>query len=124
MIIEGEVAFSNLTEHEVYQGKSTGRYSLVVTLSDADASKLESMGVNIKEYEGKKQRKFASKFNVDILDTEDRPMQTEIPYGSRVRVLFQPGNDHPVHGVPCYVDKVRVLELARPSSQDPEDEEF
>lgn len=123
MIMEGEVAFSNLTEHEVYQGKSTGRYSVVLTLDDADAAKLEDLGVNVKEYEGKKQRKFASKFNVEILDSEDRPINTEIPFGSKVRVLFQPGNDHPVHGVPCYVDKVRVLEMASRSAG-AEDEEF
>jgi len=123
MIMEGEVAFSNLTEHEVYQGKSTGRYSVVLTLDDADAAKLEDLGVNVKEYEGKKQRKFASKFNVEILDSDDRPINTEIPFGSKVRVLFQPGNDHPVHGVPCYVDKVRVLEMASRSAGS-EDEEF
>lgn len=125
MVIEGEVAFCNLTEHEVYNGKSTGRYSIVITLDDAAAAKLEDLGVNVKTYEDKKQRKFASKFNVDILDTEDRPIQYEVPYGSRVRLLWQPGNEHPVHGTPTYVDKVRVLEMAeRSAGVDPEDEEF
>ena len=115
-VISGEVAFCNLQEQEVYQGKSTGRYSVVITMDEAEASKLADQGVKIKEYEGRKQRKFASKFHVPIVDTNDQPFgEREIPYGSKVRLLVQTGNPHPVHGTPTYLNKVRVVEEAETS---------
>lgn len=113
MVIKGVVAFSNLQEHESYQGKSTGRYSLVITMDDNEAAKLEAEGVNIKVYEGKKQRKFASKFHVPVVDLNDAPFEgREIPYGSEVRVLAALGNPHPVHGTPTYLNRVRIVEEA------------
>jgi hypothetical protein len=112
IVTSGVVAFSNLTEHEVYQGQSTGRYSLVITMEDSDASKLEDMGVKLKEYDGRKQRKFASKFHVQVVDTDDQPVNGEIPYGSKVRVLWKDGEAHPQHGVGTYLNKVRVVEFA------------
>ena len=124
MIMEGTVAFSNLTQHEVYQGKSTGRYSTVLVLDDVDAEKLTDLGVNVKEYEGKKQRKFASQYDVSIMDVDERPFGGEIPYGSRVRVQFKLGNEHPVHGVACYLNKVKVLELAAMGGEDEGDDQF
>jgi hypothetical protein len=38
--IEGIVAFSNVTEHEEYNGKTTEKYSLTVTLDDDVADEL------------------------------------------------------------------------------------
>lgn len=121
LFVEGVVAFSNLKEHEFYEGKSTGRYSLVVTLSDAEASKLSDRGVKVKQYDGKNQRKFASQYNVGVIDAENAPVSTEIPYGSKVRVLFTTGNPHPVHGTPTYLDKVRVIEMAEGATTVPEE---
>jgi hypothetical protein len=112
LVTAGIAAFSNLTEPEVYQGQSTGRYSLVITLGEADASKLEDMGIKVRQYEGTSQRKFASKFHVPIVDADDRPFNGEIPYGSEVRVLWKAGEPHPVHGVSTYLNKVRVVTLA------------
>ena len=112
IVTQGVVAFSNLTECEVYKGQSTGRYSLVLTIGDADSSKLEDMGIKVRSYEDTRQRKFASKFHVPIVDAEDRPFTGEIPYGSVVRVLWKAGDPHPVHGVSTYLNKVRVVELA------------
>ena len=112
MVTTGVVAFSNLTKHEVYEGKDTGRFSLVCTMSDADASILEDMGVNVKTYDGKKQRKFASKFFVPVVDLEDAPFQGELPYGSVVRLLWVAGPSHPEHKVPTYLNRVRLVELA------------
>jgi len=40
MIIEGVVAFSNLTKEELYQGRPTGKYSLVVALDDSSVEAL------------------------------------------------------------------------------------
>ena len=112
IVTSGVVAFSNLTEHELYDGQSTGRYSLVITMEPNEASKLADMGVKIKEYDGKEQRKFASKYHVGVVDVDDRPVTGEIPYGSKVRVLWKDGIPHPQHGVGTYLNKVRVIEFA------------
>jgi len=123
IVTSGVVAFSNLTEPEMYQGQSTGRYSLVVTLGEAEASKLEDMGIKLKVYNDNKQRKFASKFHVPVVDLEDHPMSGEIPYGSTVRLLWKASEDsHPQHGVATYLNKVRVVELAEAMDmEEPED---
>ena len=123
IVTQGTVAFSNLTECEVYQGQSTGRYSVVVTMPEADASTLEDMGVKLKDYEGKAQRKFASKFHVDVLDMDSNPVTGEIPYGSKVRLLWKPSEDsHPQHGVATYLNKVRVVEFAEIDTEDAPEE--
>ena len=112
IVTSGVVAFSNIEEFEVYDGQSTGRYSLVINMEPADASVLENMGVKVKEYDGKAQRKFASKFKVDVLDLDNNPVSGEVPYGSKVRLLWNAGQDHPQHGVGTYLNKVRVVEFA------------
>ena len=50
MIVQGTAAFVNLTEHELYQGQSTGKYSLTVTLDDGSIAQLESQGVKMRQY--------------------------------------------------------------------------
>ena len=123
IVTQGTVAFSNLTECEVYQGQSTGRYSVVITMDPSDASALEDMGVKLKDYEGKAQRKFASKFHVDVLDLDNNPVQGEVPYGSKVRLLWKPSDDsHPQHGVATYLNKVRVVEFAEGTDEDTPEE--
>ena len=122
LVANGVVAFSNLTETEFYQGKDTGRYSLVLTLDDKQRSKLVDMGVNVKEYEGNGQRKFASKFNVQVVDLNDEPVRGEIPYGSKVRVAYALGEAHPQYGCGTYLNKVRVVEMAEGSSAEMPDE--
>ncbi len=62
--IEGVVNFSNLTQHDVFNGQDTGQYSLTITMTEDDASALSAMGVKIKDYQGAKQRKFKSKYDV------------------------------------------------------------
>ena len=112
LVTSGIVAFSNLDEHEVFDGQSTGRYSLVINMEPKDASVLEDMGVKLREYDGKAQRKFSSKYKVDVLDMDNNPVQGEINYGSKVRVLWKDGPKHPSHGVGTYLNKVRVVEWA------------
>ena len=112
IVTQGVVAFSNLTECEEYQGKSTGRYSLVITINEADAAKLGDMGIKVKTYKDTTQRKYSSKFHVPVVDMDNRPVSGEIPFGSIVRVLWKDGDAHPVHGVPTYLNKVRVVEFA------------
>jgi len=111
-VLEGLVAFENLTEHELYNGQSTGKFSLVLSLDEESASDLDSRGVKLREYEGVKQRKFASKFEVGIQNADGSPFVGRVPRGSKVRILWQEGAPHPVHGTSTYLNKVKVLEVA------------
>ena len=117
-VITGKVAFVNLTEHEMYQGQSTGKFSIVVTLDDTEAAKMEAQGVKLRDYEGSKQRKFASKYEVGVVDLDGEPVTERITRGSLVRVQYSVGQPHPVHGITPYLDKIRVLELASQSDED------
>lgn len=121
MIAEGNVAFESLKQHDEYMGQSTGKYTLTLTLDDVSASKLEAEGVKIKDYEGKPQRKFSSKFTVPIVDIEGMPFDGQVTRGSKVRVQWNAGKPHPVHGTPPYMERVRVLELAESTGGADED---
>jgi len=112
-VIEGTVAFENLNEHEVYQGQSTGKYSIVISVDDPTACELDAKGVKLREYEGMKQRKFSTKYdNVPVLGADGQPFQGRVTRGSKVRLLWAEGNPHPVHGTSTYLNKVKVLEVA------------
>ena len=114
--IEGIVAFSHVTEHEEYNGKTTEKYSLTVTLDDEVADELASNGVKIKQYQPEdkvfKQRKFTTRFDLRVIDANDSPYSGEIPRNSRVRLLYNLGNQGGEHGVPVYMNAIRVLEEA------------
>ena len=114
-VLEGLVAFENLTEHEMYNGQSTGKFSVVLSLEEPQAVDLDARGVKLREYEGVKQRKFASKFEVGIVNADGTPFQGRVPRGSKVRILWQEGSPHPVHGTSTYLNKVKVLEVAEQS---------
>lgn len=111
-VINGSAAFVHLDQHEMYQGQSTNKFSLTVTLDDASITQLEAQGVKMREYEGQKQRKFASKFNVPLYEANGDEFMGAITRGSLVRVQYSLGDEHPVHGITHYLDKVKVLELA------------
>ena len=117
-VIEGIVNFSNITQHDVFNGQDTGQYSMTITLEEDDASTLAANGVKIKDYQGNKQRKFKSKFNIRTMDAEGNPYSGEIPYNSRVRVKFKLGDAHPVHGVATYLEAIKVLEEAEVAAFD------
>ena len=125
MITEGIVAFCNLAETESYNGKDTGKYNITLTLDEADASVLREEGVHVKDYEDKdgnihKQRKFSSKYPIDVLDLDDNVVSKHIPYGSKVRVKWKIGNPHPQWGTSTYLEKVRILELSERTNTDDE----
>lgn len=109
-VVEGLANFSHTVEPDQYMGQT--KYSITLTLSEDDANTLASNGVKIKDYEGNKQRKFSSKYQVSVIDADGEPYGKEIPYNSKVRVKFKYGPAHPVHGVSTYLDAVRVLEEA------------
>ena len=119
--IEGIVNFSNVTQHDIFNGQSTGAYSMTITVSESDASSLASRGVKIKDYQGNKQRKFKSKFDVKRFDAEGNRYNGEVPYNSKVRLRFVLGDAHPVHGVATYLDAVKVLEEAEMAEGDSAD---
>jgi len=116
-VIEGTVNFSNVTQHDVYNGQSTGAYSLTITMSEEDATALSAEGVKIKDYEGTKQRKFKSKYDIMRVDADGNRFEGEIPYNSKVRLKYKSGPAHPVHGTPVYLEAVKVLELAEVSEE-------
>ena len=111
-VVTGKVAFVNLSEHEIYEGKSTGKYSIVLTLDDENAAKMEAQGVKLRTYEGTKQRKFASQYDVSVYELNGDEFMGQVTRGSEVRVQYTLGKEHPVHGITPYLDKVRVVELA------------
>ncbi len=111
-VIEGIVNFSNVTKHDVYNGQDTGAYSMTVTVSEDDAASLSAQGVKIKDYQGNKQRKFKSKYNIGMYDAEGNPYTGEVPYNSKVRLKYKLGQQHPVHGTSTYLEAVKVLEEA------------
>jgi hypothetical protein len=122
----GEIAFSNVTKFDVYRGKSTEKYNITITMSDSEAEKLENMGVHVKTYSPedgptKRQRKFSSKFPIRVVDLEDNPINTELGRGSVVRVAWGAGEPSEEHGVPTYVNAIRVVELEQPAGDLPDE---
>lgn len=111
-VIEGVVNFSNVTQHDMFNGQDTGAFSLTITMSEDDAAALSAQGVKIKDYEGNKQRKFKSKYDIRLFDVDGNQYRGEIPYNSRVRLKYKTGPAHPVHGTPTYLEAVKVLEEA------------
>ena len=114
-VIEGKAMCGNVKATEVYEGKDTGRYTVTLTLNDETADELSKKGVRLKSYgEGADailQRKFASKFPVRVIDAEGETFSGDIPSGSTVRISYKYGDEHPVYGVPVYMDGIRVLEM-------------
>jgi hypothetical protein len=119
-VVNGTVAFANLTEHEVFNGQSTGKYSVVVSLDDAEAQKLESEGVKIKTYKDQPQRKFTTKFeDFTVIDNEGEPVSKgSVRWGDKVRIKYNLGNPHPVHGCTPYMQAIRVVEKGEMDSED------
>ena len=124
MITEGVVAFSNLSETERYNGQDTGKYSIVITMEQDEADKLTAEGVTLKEYKNQPQRRFTTKYpHFSVLDVDGNPVPKEIPYGSKVKILWNKSNPHPTYGVITYFKKIKVLEYADGTMGD-DDEEF
>jgi len=111
-VLKGNVTFANLDKHEEYQGQSTGKYSLVLSLEPEDADKLANKGVKLREYEGTAQRKFSTKYEVPMFDAEGNEFNGRLTRGSKVRVKYAEGKPHPVHGTSTYLSAIKVVELA------------
>jgi hypothetical protein len=122
-VIEGTVAFSHITEHEMIRDRDTGKetstnkYSITLSLDDVAAKDLSEKGVKLKEWEGVKQRKFATGFEdfpvYDATQGEDdaRWDGGEIGRGAKVRILFSL-KPNTLHGMIPYMNRIKVLEHA------------
>ena len=121
-VISGTVAFANLTEHEIYNGQSTGKYSVVLSLDDVDAEQLQDAGVKIRTYQNQAQRKFSTKFEeFPVIDNEGEPVSRgSVRYGDKVRIKYNLGKPHPVHGTSVYLQAVRVVEKGEAMGEDDE----
>lgn len=113
-VTSGTIAFANLTSTEKFNGQDTGKYSVVLTLDDTEADKLEAEGVKLKMYKNTAQRKFATQYDsTEIIDADGEPVSVnKVRYGAKVRVKWKGGKPHPVHGVTPYLQAIRVLEEA------------
>ena len=122
MITQGIANFINLEDTEMFNGKDTGKYSIMLTIEDDQVQVLEDAGVKVKEYKNQKQRKFVTQYaGFEVLDVDGNPTSKNIPYGSTVRVLWEAGKPHPQHGSAPYFKKIKVLELAEQNAVEGED---
>jgi len=126
MITIGTVAFSDLTTTEMFNGQDTGKYSIVLNMSAEEAAKLTALDVKVKEYQNMPQRKFVTKFaGFEVIDAEGDPLPKAIPYGSEVKILWEPSKPHPSGARAAYFKKIRVLKMAEHAGVvDDGDEEF
>ena len=109
----GIAAFVNLLETDKYNGQDTGKFSITLTMDNDEAVALENMGIKLKEYQGKAQRKFSTKYQVPVYDPEGTEIKAaDLKYGSKVRLKWAEGRPHPVHGVSTYLSAVKVIEFA------------
>lgn len=119
-VVNGTVAFANLTEHEIYQGQSTGKYSVVVSLDEEGAKLLASEGVKINTYKDQPQRKFTTKFeDFTVIDNDGEPVSKgSVRWGDKVRIKYNLSNPHPVHGCVPYMQAIRVVEKGEVGLED------
>jgi hypothetical protein len=121
-VITGKVAFANLTEHESFNGQSTGKYSVVLSLDEDEAQKLQNEGVKIKTYKNQPQRKFTTQYeDFTVIDNDGEPVsKASVRWGDTVRVKYNVGKPHPVHGSSPYLQAIRVIEKGENEIDDDE----
>jgi len=114
--ISGTVAFCNLVNREVYEGKETDWYTLTLTLDEQGCDKLAVDNVKTKQYQDSYQRKFKTKTPAKVLDLDNHviALEKEIPRGSKVNVLYSVSKKpHPIYGCSVYIQSVRLVEEAQ-----------
>jgi hypothetical protein len=118
-VLTGTTVFSNVTKKDVYMGAES-KYNVTIVLSPEDAVGLAKAGVKVSEYKEVQQRKFASNYKPSIYGLDMEEFIGEIPRGSVVKIQYKLGDDHPVHGVTTYLEKIKVVEVGQGSM----DEDF
>ena len=122
---EFEAKFVNLTEHESFDGKTTGRYSITmafeegsegakkVAIAVAEADDFKGEGHSpIKHREGNVEVKGKSKFDVRCVDANNNSIPAdEIDFGDicRAEISFQSYQTGNSKGVTCYLQSVQKL---------------
>lgn len=121
--VNGHTIFKTaLTQHDVYQGQSTGKYVVQLKLDPATAKELEGVGVQIKEYEGEPIRKFSSKYQVPVFISKDEQWNDELPRDTKVKLEYIT-KKHPTAGMVPYMKRILILEMGK-EEEVPGDEEF
>ena len=121
-ITEGIVNSVNLAETEFLNDKDTGKYSIVLTVNQDQVQLLEDNGVKVREYKNQPQCKFVSlSDDCEVVDSDGEATSKNIPYGSKVRILWEAGKPHPTHGSAPYLKKIKALELAEHDVEGSED---
>lgn len=119
MITKGVAKYVYLDSTEKFNGEDTGKYTLTIAVSDAEANKLEDAGVKVRTIkdtetgEDIRIRKFSTqwKLNDDMIQTESGDMiGTDFGAGSDVEVLWKAGKPHPTHGVATYLTAIKVAD--------------
>ena len=111
MLVQGTTIFNSaLTQFDTYQGQSTDKYSLQITLDKKEAARLEKEGVKIKEYDGEPIRKFTSRYDIPVFTAKNQRWEEEIPSGSTVRVEYTT-KEHPTAGQVPYAKRVLLLQV-------------
>ena len=111
MLVQGTTIFNSaLTQFDAYQGQSTDKYSLQITLDEKEAALLGKQGVKIKEYEGEPIRKFTSRYEIPVFTAKNERWHDEIPSGSTVRVEYTT-KEHPTAGQVPYAKRVLLLQV-------------
>ena len=111
MLVDGTTIFqTHLTQHDEYQGQSTGKYSVQVKLESKVAAKLAKDGVIIKDYDGDPIRKFTSRYDVPVYVNKTDLWDKELPSGTAVRIEYIT-KKHPTAGEVPYVKRILVLEM-------------
>ena len=96
---------------------------MTITIDQEDAAFFSwHTGVKIKDYQGNKQRKFKSKYEVKRFTADGQPLTTVRSLTTlRSASSSRLGQPHPVHGMATYLEAVKVLEEAEMAEGDSSD---
>lgn len=123
MITKGVAKYVYLDSTEKYNNEDTGKYTLTIGLSNAEAKKLDEAGVKVRTITDKdsgkeiKVRKFSTQYKLDdtMIQTDSgEAIGTDFGAGSDVQVLWKAGNAHPTHGVATYLTAIKVADDHEP----------
>ena len=123
MITKGVAKYVYLDSTEKFNNEDTGKYTLTVGLSTAEAKKLEDAGVKVRTIKdaetGKdiKIRKFSTQYKLqdNMIQTQSGDVVgTDFGAGSDVEVLWKAGKEHPTHGVATYLTAIKVADNHTP----------
>jgi len=116
MVTNGIAKYVYLDSTEKYAGEDTLKYTLTISIDDAEAKALEKVGVKVRTIKADdgttyKARKFSTKYPIpfDMIKTkEGEAIGHDFGAESEVQVLWKLGQEHPTHGVATYLTAIKV----------------